>query len=87
MKTDAYFGRGHLTDPARRGISKPPEDVDFISGGKRTNLMRAGEFLPNWWVGFGKDEGCQFEGPWEDIVRLARKIVAYADGESLDKPF
>jgi hypothetical protein len=59
-----------MTEPLTPTI-RPP---DYLSGGKRTNL-RVSEWLPGWWVGFGKDESCQFEGPWYDIVILAAKVL------------
>ena len=34
-----------------------------ISGAKRANISKS-EWLPDWFVGWGKDESCQFEGTW-----------------------
>ena len=45
------------------------------SGSKRTNI-RASHWLEDWFVGFGKDESCQFEGSWYDMVCFARNILA-----------
>lgn len=47
-----------------------------LSGGKRTNLMPS-EWLDDWWVGYGKDESCHFEGPWEHIAILAAKVLRH----------
>lgn len=48
----------------------------WLSGGKRTNI-RPSEWLDDWWVGYGKDESCQFEGPWEHMAVLAARILAH----------
>lgn len=53
----------------------PFEWPDEISGGKRANLMKS-DLTDDWWVGIGKDESCQFEGPWEHMVELARQVLA-----------
>jgi hypothetical protein len=49
-----------------------------MTGGKRTNI---GHNEPgddwDWWVGWGKDESCQFEGPWEHMAILAAKILRH----------
>lgn len=47
----------------------------YVSGAKRANI-RASEWLPDWFVGFGKDESCQFEGTWWDMICFARNILA-----------
>lgn len=46
-----------------------------ISGGKRANL-RESDWLSDWFVGYGKDESCQFEGTWWDMICFARNILA-----------
>lgn len=51
---------------------EPPE---YLRGAKRVNLVKS-EWLNGWWVGHGKDEGCQIEGEWLDWVCLAAKILA-----------
>lgn len=45
------------------------------SGSKRTNI-RESEWLPDWFVGFGKDESCAFEGTWWDMICFARNVLA-----------
>ena len=49
-----------------------------LSGGKRTNIGYS-EVLDDWdwWVGWGKDESCQFEGSWESMAILAAKILRH----------
>lgn len=47
----------------------------YLRGGKRANLERC-HHMTDWWAGYGKDEGCQFEGPWFDMVVLAAKILS-----------
>ena len=46
-----------------------------ISGAKRANISKF-EWLPDWFVGQGKDESCQFEGTWWDMICFARNILA-----------
>lgn len=50
------------------------KDKDF-SGGKRANLTES-EWLSDWFVGWGKDQSCQFEGTWWDMISFARNILA-----------
>lgn len=45
------------------------------SGGKRANI-RASEYFSDWFIGYGKDESCQFEGTWWDMICLARNILS-----------
>lgn len=59
-----------------------------LSGGKRTNIGWHGSeestiYNPepdsdwDWWVGCGKDQNCQFEGPWQAMAILAAKILRH----------
>jgi hypothetical protein len=48
---------------------------DYEDGAKRANL-RMSDWLPDWFVGYGKDESCQFEGTWWDMICFARNILA-----------
>jgi hypothetical protein len=56
-----------------------------LSGGKRTNIGHAAhDDGPgsnwqewNWWVGWGKDTSCQFEGPWHHMAILAAQILSH----------
>lgn len=50
-------------------------DKPYESGAKRANLRKS-EWLPDWFVGFGKDESCCFEGDWWDMICFARNILA-----------
>lgn len=56
-------------------VQKWPED--YIRGSKRTNLSLVGG-LPSWdwFVGSGKDESCQFEGSWWDMICFARNVLS-----------
>jgi len=47
-----------------------------MRGGKRANID-ASKYGENWWVGYGKDDSCQFEGPWEHLAVLAAKILRH----------
>ena len=47
----------------------------YESGAKRANL-RESKWLPDWFVGFGKDESCCFEGDWWDMICFARNVLA-----------
>lgn len=46
-----------------------------ISGAKRANISKS-IGLDDWFVGYGKDEGCYFEGTWWDMICFARNILA-----------
>lgn len=57
-----------------------------LSGGKRTNIGWHGdehnypaepESDWDWWVGWGKDFSCQFEGPWKSMAIIAAKILRH----------
>jgi hypothetical protein len=47
-----------------------------LSGGKRTRIAHS-DWIDGWWVGYGKDESCQFEGPWQHLAILAAKILRH----------
>lgn len=47
-----------------------------LTGGKRTNIGHS-EWIDDWWIGWGKDESCQFEGPWKHMAILAAKILRH----------
>lgn len=44
-------------------------------GSKRTHVHTSA-WLPDWFVGFGKEPSCQFEGTWWDMICFARNILA-----------
>jgi len=46
-----------------------------ISGAKRANLVES-NWLPDWFSGCGKDEFCQFESTWWDMICFARNVLA-----------
>ena len=46
-----------------------------VSGAKRANVSSS-SWMPDWFVGYGKDESCQFEGTWWDMVCFARNVLA-----------
>jgi hypothetical protein len=45
-------------------------------GAKRANVRFADFPDWDWFVGFGKDESCQFEGSWWDMICFARNVLA-----------
>lgn len=47
----------------------------YISGAKRAHISES-DWLPDWFVGWGKDESCQFEGTWWDMICFARNVLA-----------
>lgn len=47
----------------------------FIRGAKRCNLY-CSDLIDDWFVGCGKDEYCQLEGTWWDMICFARNILA-----------
>lgn len=47
----------------------------YLKGSKRTNLVES-NWLPGWFTGYGKDNGCIFEGTWWDMVCFARNVLA-----------
>lgn len=47
-----------------------------LSGGKRTNIQHC-DWMDDWWTGHGKDESCQFEGPWQHMAILAAMILRH----------
>jgi hypothetical protein len=48
---------------------------DYIVGAKRSHISQS-NWLPDWFVGYGKDESCQFEGTWWDMICFARNVLA-----------
>lgn len=58
---------------ARPVITAWPSDGE--SGAKRAHIAKSG-WMGDWFVGFGKDESCQFEGTWWDMVCFARNVLA-----------
>lgn len=53
-----------------------------LSGGKRTNIEHSA-WLDDWWVGYGKDSSCQFEGDWLAMAILAAKILRHPNTEKV----
>lgn len=50
-------------------------EKEYISGAKRANIIKS-DWISDWFVGFGKDESCQFEGTWWDMICFARNVLA-----------
>jgi len=48
--------------------------ITRVTGAKRAHVRVAA--LPDWFVGYGKDEGCTFEGTWWDMICFARNVLA-----------
>ena len=46
----------------------------YFNAGKRTHLKTG--TLADWFVGYGKEKSCQFEGPWHAMVVLAALILS-----------
>lgn len=55
-----------------------------LSGAKRANIVES-EHIPDWFTGHGKDESCQFEGTWWDMICFARNVLA-SDNTKLAAP-
>ncbi len=53
---------------------------EWLSGSKRTNLEKS-DWLGDWFVGYGKDDSCCFEGTWWDMICFARNILASENTE------
>lgn len=47
----------------------------YVSGAKRANISHS-DWLSDWFVGYGKDRYCQFEGTWWDMICFARNVLA-----------
>jgi hypothetical protein len=62
-----------MSDSNKKYVNKWIEDS--VSGAKRANLD-ASTLIPDWFVGYGKDESCQFEGTWWDMICFARNVLA-----------
>lgn len=62
-----------MSDESRPKVEGWP--VKGLRGSKRTNLEEC-DHLDDWFAGFGKSEGCQFEGTWHDMVCFARNVLA-----------
>lgn len=58
----------------------------YIRGAKRVNIEYANT-LDDWFVGYGKDDYCQLEGTWWDMICLARNILASKNTELVAKEF
>lgn len=57
-----------------------------VSGAKRANLTYS-EWLSDWFVGYGKDQSCVFEGTWWDMICFARNILASENTELVAPQF
>jgi hypothetical protein len=66
---------------------------EYIRAAKRVHVSKS-EWLPDWWVGYGKDDGCQIEGTqnhWRWLAHLLLGLVAdrdapYSEDKPLDDP-
>lgn len=64
-----------------------PTDSDmpeYLSAAKRVNLRKSA-WLSSWWVGHGKDESCQIEGPPNHWFWLAYILLGLVDQK--DAPY
>ena len=57
----------------KKVVNKWPKN--YVSGAKRANISES-LWLADWFVGWGKDESCQFEGTWWYMVCFARNVLA-----------
>ena len=48
----------------------------YIKGAKRVNINNNRSTTSDWFIGYGKDRGCQIEGSWRHWVNLALKILS-----------
>jgi len=55
----------------------------YVTGAKRTNIRNTGSFGNDWFVGYGKDRSCTFEGSWNHMVVLALRILASENTKNL----
>jgi len=82
----AQWGRcvEHGYRPPPEGSEKTEDGLDkvYLSGGKRTHIGHSA-WLDDWWVGWGKDESCQFEGPWLAMAVLAAKILRHPNTQKV----
>lgn len=67
-----------------RRIKEFPEN--HVTGAKRANISES-DWLPDWFVGFGKDESCQFEGTWWDMICFARNVLASENTQAVAPEF
>ena len=54
-----------------------------MRGGKRANIGNSDTEDWDWWVGWGKNQSCQFEGPWSHMAILAAKILAHPNTKAV----
>ena len=60
-------------EQSNRIVKKWPDN--YVTGAKRANLDKS-DWIPDWFVGTGKDKSCYLEGTWWDMFCLARNILA-----------
>lgn len=71
-----------MEDGYAEGMTEDGLEKVILSGGKRTNIGHSA-WLDDWWVGWGKDSSCQFEGPWEAMAILAAKILRHSNTQKV----
>lgn len=54
--------------------TKPDWPETHFNAAKRTHI-ESGQ-LTDWFVGYGKDRSCQFEGSWHHMIRMAALILS-----------
>lgn len=57
-----------------------------LSGAERANIEHS-DWLGDWFVGYGKDEYCQFEGTWWHMICFARNVLASENTELVAPEF
>lgn len=53
-----------------------------LRGGKRNRIAHSA-WLDDWWIGEGKEPGCDFEGTWEHMAILAARILAHPNTQKV----
>ena len=59
-------------------------DTDVhLMGGKRAHIVGTDIKDWDWFVGYGKDESCQFEGPWLHMAIIAAQILRHPNTQKV----
>jgi len=66
-------------------LDKPRLELpeSYLTGSKRANIRNTGAFGNDWFVGYGKDRSCHFEGSWHHMVVIALRILSSDNTKNL----